>query len=138
MSEEMQQDNRGDTPKEGKFVPSKGQIRHYDDQVMIEVPVPEWGEGAVVYVKGFTARAQIEFQGTHFDQSGTLKSPLGEYRHDIIVMTACDADGNLLFDDSDREWLEARSAVPVSRIFRAAVKAAGLDASETYEETAKN
>ena len=47
-------------PKNGRFVPSREQILSTADQLPEEwVPVPEWGEGAVVLVRGANAEERV-------------------------------------------------------------------------------
>ena len=110
------------------FVLTKEQIQAAQDFEMKPVPVPEWGgDDAVVYVKSMTSAQRIQFElGLTHDNETVRERKRERAKEQLIVLTVCDADGNLLFEDADIGWLREKSAKPIERLFDAARKLNGI------------
>lgn len=91
------------------------------------VDVPEWGGEVMVRSLSGAARDRIESVFLGGETNG-LKAL-------VVILTACEADGSLLFTDDDLEPLRAKSAVAIERVFDAAWELSGLapDAVEDAE-----
>lgn len=85
------------------------------------VPTPEWGagnDGAGVYVRVMSGTERdawersIEDDATRYDHA----------RARLVTLSACDADGNLLFTAKDIDWLSQKNGVVLTRIATAASK----------------
>lgn len=109
----------------------KEQIIAAKDVQIERVATPEWGID--VYVRAMSGASRDKFEqaviasrdGDKYDNTG-LRSML-------IALTLCDADGNLVFELSDRKAIEGKNAAVLQRIFDASTKINGL-ASDAVEE----
>jgi hypothetical protein len=103
------------------FVPTREQIQQADDFQTRQVPVPEWGDGAVVYVRTISSADRIKFEmSLQHDNERIREKRREQVKEKLIVLCACDADGSPLFQESDINWLRGKSARPIERIFEAA------------------
>lgn len=96
--------------------------------VTVEVEVPEWGEGAVVWVRTLTA---LEGEGLE----GINKKP--NYMGRFAAIVLCDKQGNRIFTDEDAGTLGEMPAPIMLRINDVAQKLNGMD-KLSQEEAAKN
>lgn len=101
-----------------------------EDTVLEPVPVDEWEKGAVIYVKSMTAAERGKFltDAQSFSQSKGKLNPnfLRESDALLVLMTACDETGELLFEKSDKAALMGKNASVIARIALQAQKLAGL------------
>jgi len=99
---------------------SKDQILSARDFETKEVPVPEWGGDILVRSLSGAARDKIEAAFMAQKTEG-LKAM-------VVALTACDEAGTLIFDQSDVEQLQTKSAAVIERVFEAAWEISGLRA----------
>lgn len=116
------------------------------EQITIEpVDVPEWG--GAIYVRTMSALQREKYLtsmrkivGTGKDASVQVILTYGSAK--LVALTACDAQGNLLFDRAPEtiEKLSQLSAKAMERVVDAAAKLNGLsdDKPKTPAEEAKN
>lgn len=106
-------------------------ILEADDLQLAEVDCPEWD--CKVHVCTMNARDQNRIA------SKFAASPEGEFPEDLyvtlVVMCACDGEGNKLFHASDAEKLQEKSGAAVQRIAEAAMEINGFgDSPEALAE----
>ncbi len=95
------------------------------------VEVPEWGEGAEVYVREM---GKTEFRVFHKKHYNTGKDGIPREKADVDVELAlvlrCTVDdkGENVFKDSDAEWLGERGFGAIQRIAEAVLDLHGLGA----------
>jgi hypothetical protein len=51
----------------------------------------------------------------------------------LVILCACDEEGNALFQATDAEWLNEKSARAIDQIFQVAQRLAGLSAEDVEE-----
>jgi len=107
---------------------TREQILAADDLPREKVDTPEWnGE---VWVRTLTVGQRERWERMVADHQGEILPT-------VVVMTACDEAGNLLFTEEDIPALAGKSAAPVGRIAETALKLAKVSASD-QEELKKN
>jgi len=120
------------------MVLSKSEIKKADDFEIEIVEVPEWnGE---VGVKTMSGKERDEFDQTMYDKSGSAEGEIGDIRGlkvELLIRTCCDEDGELRFDEDDKEMLSGKSARAIDRLFTKAQELNGLTA-EDVEDLAGN
>lgn len=89
------------------------------------VTIEEWGGD--IFVKRLTPLEYAKFQKCVKDDA-----PL----HEFIMIFACDEDGNALFSEADREFLEGTPVGVLEPIFMIGVEL--LNANKAGETPAKN
>lgn len=99
-----------------------------------KVEVPEWGEGAFVFVRELTAAALDYFESFIVPEGGVpadeRRMKYENFRVRYIVLSACDEEGNLVFSSEDEPWLGATEASIIQRLFLAAKKVNRVDLAE--------
>ncbi len=104
-------------------------IRAVDDASAEEYEIPEWG--VTVEIRSITARARARFVASIANPDGTtnVTDPErieGMWWH-VISQTCYDpASGELVFEDSDQEWLFERNATVVNDLASRAMEISGL------------
>lgn len=108
-------------------------IRAADDLPRQEVEVAEWG--VTVWVRSMTGAERDRWDAdlTTLGESRALEN----IRARLVVLTTVDANGVRLFGDDDAEWLGAKGAGGLDRIFTAASKLNRLGRTDV-EAAAKN
>lgn len=106
---------------------TKNAILDTDDFLYATVPCPEWGGD--VRVRGLTAAEQA-----------TIIRRLNDKKTDdlaviVTIMGCVDANGERIFDNSDKDTLKARSYAVLDRVARKILELSG--SSETEIEDAK-
>lgn len=100
----------------------------------VRVEVPEWGEGAAVFVRTMTARERDEFERSMLQSKGKDKtSNLANIRARFAVLTMVDENGERYFEDGDAQQLGEKSAHVLDRIFSVAQKLNGMSADDVDE-----
>jgi hypothetical protein len=107
---------------------TREQILAADDLPREQVEVPEWGGS--VWVRTLTVGQREQWEQTVERHKGNTAAT-------IVVMTACDETGSLLFTEADIPALSAKSAGAVNRIMDVATKLAKVS-KEDQEELKKN
>jgi len=73
----------------------------------------------------------------HFASKATRKKDNRGMKLELVMLTACDDAGELVFTNEDREWLPGKSAVELDRIANAALAANGFS-DKDVEDLEKN
>ena len=107
---------------------SKKDILKSNDLELECVEIPEWG--GHVFVRGLTARERDEFEisiGESLNQDNL--------RARLVVLGACDEEGERLFNTKDAHALGKKNAAAVDRLFDAIQRLSAMtpDALETIE-----
>lgn len=84
---------------------------------IVEVSVPEWGEGATVFVRTITALERDRYEGGLPDDPDER---LHNFRARYVALTACDEKGGRLFVDGDVDPLGELSGATLDCIYQAA------------------
>lgn len=121
----------------------KSKLQGFQDTVIVKVPTPEWPNLGDIYVRSMTGRSRDSYEGAIYLASEKAKETgngtrLDNLRANLVVATACDKDGNLLFDASDAEWLGNKSAAVLDRIADASKDLAGISAEDVAEMEKKS
>lgn len=115
---------------------TREQILTADDQVVEDVPVPEWG--GVVRVRGLTGTQRDRFEGEAVEQRGRkTKLNFENLRARLVSLTVVDGDGKRMFSDADVAALGQKSASALDRVFAVAQRLSGMS-DQDVEELTKN
>lgn len=102
------------------------------DRVVEAVDVPEWG--GVVYVRSLTGAERDQFEASIVQRNGKdTRTNLRNLRARLVVLAACDADGQPIFKTEDAAALGAKNAAPLDRLFAAAQRLSGLRDNDVQE-----
>ena len=120
---------------------NKSQIFAIKDVDVEKVDVPEWGEGAYVYIRQMSAGSRDKFETAALRSrlnDDPAKADIKGLRSLMVMLTVCDEHGVLLFDDrKDASELEKKNAKALDRIVQAAQKFNGMS-EDSVEQEAKN
>ena len=120
---------------------TKDEIRAAVDLPWEDVPVDEWKPGAVQRIRGLDAKSATAFSKNQVkaDAKGKLKEvELDEnFMPKLITLTAVDENGNLMFSESDVEWLAHKSAKVMKRLVDVSMRLSGLS-DNALEDAVKN
>ena len=121
------------------MIPTRDQIKGASDLKISEpIPVPEWGEGAVLHVKGVSGTAIGKWQELAIGEKG--KAVSGRLKAALLVESVCDERGQCVFLTEDADWLAEKLGGVIGRLWAAAsevngVGAAAAKATEKNSET---
>jgi hypothetical protein len=106
-----------------------------------DVPVPEWGDGATVRVRGLTAAGRDRFEATYLVRLGPDGKPLAgfmpdSFRAPLVALCAVDGDGNPLFRESDITALAECDGRVIDRLYQVAARLSGME-REAVEDAKK-
>ena len=107
-------------------------IRSKVSSELIKVEIPEWGEGdepMVVYTKNLTCG---DFNKLQLRHPNFLNNQTIEGLVDLIILKACDENGDLVFDKADKPVF---MRLPLTTVSDVAAKIMGN--VETLEEAEK-
>ena len=120
---------------------NKSQIFAIKDVDVEKVDVPEWGEGAFIYIRQMSAGSRDKFETAALRSrlnDDPAKADIKGLRSLMVMLTVCDEHGVLLFDDrKDASELEKKNAKALDRIVQAAQKFNGMS-EDSVEQEAKN
>lgn len=110
-----------------------------DDLPRERVDVPEWGEGAYVFVRPLTASERDSWEMYAIEMRGRWKSDsvFPGLRASLIVRCAVDDDGKRIFDDLDVDQLGDKSGKALDRLWEVATRLNGMTAQDV-EDLKKN
>jgi hypothetical protein len=103
----------------------KAAILAADDLKSAEVPVPEWGGIVRVRMMTGTDRDALEQSMVLFNEDGTRKPNVANYKAKLVAFTLVDEQGKRMFADDEIAHVAAKSAAVIDRIFEAAQKLNG-------------
>jgi hypothetical protein len=114
-------------------------ILQANDLPMEAVEVPEWGGTVHIKTMSGTERDRFDAAIIKRGKSDDTFDTRG-LRVDVVVLTACDENGNLLFTDDDKPALSKKSGAVLDRLCNVARKLNGiLDTdSDAVKESKKN
>jgi hypothetical protein len=103
-----------------------------------EVPIPEKGAEAVMYVRSFSAleRSGLEKMGAQYSQTKDY-AQIENFKYKLLVVAISDESGQPLFKDDEVELIKKFPAVVTDRLFEVAASLNGLDKKKS-EQTEKN
>lgn len=102
---------------------SRDDILKQDELPTTEVPVPEWGDGATVRVRGLTSKARFKWAR----MAGKAAEGEGpEPTAYLVALCAIDKDGGRLFTDQDADALAEMRGDIIDRIATAVMELSGL------------
>jgi len=103
-----------------------------------EVPVPEKGADAVMYVRSFSAleRSGLERMGAEYSKTKNY-GDIENFKYKLLVLAISDENGRPLFKDDEIELVKKFPAVVTDRLFEVAAALNGLDKKKS-EQTEKN
>lgn len=106
---------------------------------VVEVPVPEKGEGAVMFVRSISAfeRKGLEAMSSRYNQSKRYED-ITDFNYLLLAMTISDEDGKRFFQDDELELIRKFPATVVDRLFTAAAELNGLNDKKKSEQAEKN
>lgn len=109
----------------------------FNDAVIEKVDVPEWGDfNKEIYIRNMSGTARSIFEISIVDTKDAKEqdhSYLHNIRSKLIVLSCCDKDGKLHFDDSDLEEVGKKSAGALESIFEAAMELNKISAKDVDE-----
>lgn len=112
-------------------------ILWFDDRQYEYVEVPEWGEGAVVKVRGMTGSERDAFEGSLMKESADRKRGTRmdwtDLRSKLIVRCVVDEQGERIFTDADVKAVGNKSAAALQRIFEVCQKLSRLTDEDVDE-----
>lgn len=114
----------------------KNKLKDFQDTKIEKVDCPEWAEIGFgeVYVRTMTGTSRDNYEmATYHASQVDAKVRVYNMRAEMVVATACDEEGELIFDKSDIEWLGTKSGAVLDRLFDAAQKLAGISAKDLEE-----
>jgi hypothetical protein len=126
---------------EGGFMAlKKGDIEQavfgLDDITTEEVPVPEWKTS--VFVRSMTLDERDAWEASITEtKNGEVKQNLKDFYSKLVIRTAVDEQGNLLFAETDIPRLQKKSAKAMNRIFKVAQQLNGIG-QEAVDKLEKN
>ncbi len=85
-----------------------------NDLKKVKIEVPEWG--GHIYVRNMSGHGRRIFQNNTISKDKVPE----DFVELLIIATACDKDGNLIFTMDDLPELQKKSSAVLSRIFDAA------------------
>lgn len=96
---------------------SRDKILKANDLKLVKLAVPEWGGD--VYLRPLTGKGRDAYDAGIYDVN-TKKLRSENIRARLVLLTACDDKGALLFTEADIEALGGKSGKALDRIFTAA------------------
>jgi hypothetical protein len=96
------------------------------------VPVPEWGDVEIL-VRGMNGKQRAKFLRRATDPV-TGQVSWENFYPDLVIATAHQVDTKeLIFEDADRDTLNQKSGMALSRVAEAAQKLSGLGGDDVEE-----
>lgn len=100
------------------------------------VDVPEWG-GIKIEMRGLSARERAVFYSKSAEGKENRAHQFEVMQPDLIITLAHDPEtGERLFTDADRDMLLDRNPGVLDRLFKAGMRASGMD-SDAIDEAGK-
>ena len=108
---------------------SKDQILNADDQKIEKVDVPEWG--GEVCIKTMSGHQRDKYESDCIKASE--RKDFVNMRAKLAVLTICDEEGNLVFDEKEINSLTRKSASALEKVFAASCKLNGITDDDVKE-----
>lgn len=98
-----------------------------NDRKREDVPMPEFGDGAVIPVWAMTARERTTFERQFATSNGkTVDARLQEFRERLLVASCRTDDGQPMFTLEDVAAIGSKDAAIVERLVNAAQRLSGF------------
>lgn len=114
----------------------KDRIRDLDDTQWKEVPIPEWGEGTVLWVRTPTHQEKMDWElalARKVNGKVRLSLQQAQFRFIALVTHEAKGDGVRFFSPDDWEWVRSKGNAPIQRLFDAAHKLSGVTSTDVDE-----
>lgn len=111
---------------------TKDQILAARDEVVVTVPVPEWGGDVCIRAMSVGERDRYENEFIRNKDRG-----VENFRTKFLAACLCDENGKRLFTEADVAALSAKSIKVMNRLWHEAMKHNALT-NDDVEEIAKN
>ena len=109
-----------------------------NDRKREDVPMPEFGEGAVIPVWAMTARERTAFERQFANANGkTVDARVQEFRERLLVACCRNDDGSPMFTADDVQALGGKDAAVIERLVNAAQRLSGFT-QQDIEQTVGN
>lgn len=110
---------------------SRQEVIDAQDFKFEDVPTPEWGEGTGVRIKSLSARERDSYEKSILIKRGSGRKQVQEVdmlnaRAKLVVFTAIDETGTLIFTAADVLDLGKKNAAPISRLAEKAMELSGI------------
>lgn len=120
------------------MVPTKEQILSAKDSPLERADVPEWGEGAQVFVRTMSGAERDAWEVEQFDINGKdVTVNRRNLRARLLVKCVVDESGKRIFEDGEADALGSRSSRVIDRIYAVAQRLNGLSKKDE-DELVKN
>lgn len=117
---------------------TKDILKNTSDLVIRRVDLPELGDGAYLFVRTISALDRERYEESVVKTEGrNVQIKRQNMRVKLVILSACDEEGNRLFDSGDVGLLANKSAVVINKIFEAAQEVNGMT-GEDKEEIEEN
>ena len=104
----------------------RSQILNVDDSQVEQVTVPEWG-GVTLEIRGLSGKQRAGYFEAAFDLT-TGTANFERLYPDLIIASAHDPEtGERVFEATDRDVLNTKSAAALERVGKVAARLSGLD-----------
>lgn len=113
---------------------TRDSILAQSDLPKVKVEVPEWG--GVLWVRSMTGSERDAFEADAYllqKQYGEGIGAIRNLRARLVVATACDESGQLLFTKADADAVGGKNAHALDRVFQASQRLNGM--SDTAVES---
>ena len=118
---------------------TRGAILGKQDAKIEEVHVPEWVDengDDLVYVRGMTGAERDAFEAeTYLKRTEDGQQNYVNFRARLCIRAICDETGKRIFSDNDVDFLGAKQASALDRVFAAAQRLAGIGRKDVEEMT---
>lgn len=118
---------------------TREQILAVDDTQFRNVPVPEWGEGAEVRVRGLTAKERDDYEAEMFSiderrkKGERVRANFVNARAKLVQLSVVNEDGERKFSETDIAKLGKKNAAVMTRIFAVAQELSGMSDEDVAE-----
>lgn len=104
----------------------------FNDQVIEEVEVPEWG--GVICVRNLTGDERDDFEQSMVETRGKRREVrMKAVRAGLVARAACTPEGVRIFADRDIAALGKKSAAALDRVYQKAAELSGLREQDVEE-----
>ena len=105
-----------------------------DDRPIDKIKVPEWND-AIIYIRTMGATERAKHETTLIDsKDAPLDEKMVRVKVGLVVLCACDKDGNRLFTDDQYDAVKVKNADAIDRIYDAINRTNLVAQSEVDEE----
>lgn len=116
-----------------KQVLSREQILEVEDQIVEEVPVPEWGGSVMVRSMSGSERDDFESSIVSLQANGARSMSMKDFRAKIVAFSVVDADGKRMFTEKDVAALGKKNAGALQRIVERALSLSRFTSQDVEE-----